>query len=149
MSRKWLHFGNHRFVTKIDIVAENELDQQALFVEVKRNVKNYNPKLRNSKIAAFIRTTGEFKNYIVTQKVLRKQILHCIRKQIPLGFVHHKAAQDEAYMPLGFDIDSLTVVRRQYESAKKQVGTLGGGAPVTALQIGHQARTDRRVFLQI
>ena len=119
MSRKWLHFGNHRFVTKIDIVAENELDQQALFVEVKRNVKNYNPKLRNSKIAAFIRTTGEFKNYIVTQKVLRKQILHCIRKQIPLGFVHHKAAQDEAYMPLGFDIDSLTVVRRQYESAKK------------------------------
>lgn len=137
MGRKWLHFGNHRFVTKIDIVAENKLDQQALFVEVKRNVKNYNPKLRNSKIAAFIRTTGEFKNYIVTQKgvsledipqeVLRKQILHGIRKQIPLGFVHHKAAQDEAYMPLGFDIDSMTVVRRQYESAKKQVGTLGGG----------------------
>ena len=26
MGRKWLHFGNHRFVTKNDIVAENELD---------------------------------------------------------------------------------------------------------------------------
>lgn len=68
MSRKWLHFGNHRFVTKIDIVAENELDQQALFIEVKRNIKNYNPELLNSKIAAFTRATGEFKNYNVIQK---------------------------------------------------------------------------------
>ena len=70
----------------------------------------------------------------IPQEVLRKQILRGIRKQIPLGFDHHKAAQDEAYMPQGFDIDSLTVVRRQYESAKKQVGTLGGGNHFIELQ---------------
>lgn len=68
MSRKWLHFGNHRFVTKIDIVAENELDQQALFIEVKRKIENYDPELLNSKIAAFTRATGEFKNYSVAQR---------------------------------------------------------------------------------
>ena len=70
----------------------------------------------------------------IPQEVLRKQILRGIRKQIPLGFDHHKAAQDEAYMPQGFDIDRLTVVRRQYESAKKQVGTLGGGNHFIELQ---------------
>ena len=70
----------------------------------------------------------------IPQEVLRKQILCDIRKQIPLGFDHHKAAQDEAYMPQGFDIDRLTVVRRQYESAKKQVGTLGGGNHFIELQ---------------
>ena len=63
-----LRFGNHRFATKIDIVAENELDQQAIFIEVKRNIKNYNPELLHSKIAAFTRATGEFKNYNVIQK---------------------------------------------------------------------------------
>ena len=70
----------------------------------------------------------------IPQEVLRKQILRGIRKQIPLGFDHHKTAQDEAYMPQGFDIDTLTVVRRQYESAKKQVGTLGGGNHFIELQ---------------
>lgn len=70
----------------------------------------------------------------IPQEVLRKQILRGIRKQIPLGFDHHKAAQDEAYMPQGFDIDTLIVVRRQYESAKKQVGTLGGGNHFIELQ---------------
>ena len=70
----------------------------------------------------------------IPQEVLRKQILCDIRKQIPLGFDHHKAAQDEAYMPQGFDIDRLTALRRQYESAKKQVGTLGGGNHFIELQ---------------
>ena len=53
----------------------------------------------------------------IPQDVLRKQILRGIRKQIPLGFDHHKEAQDEAKMPQGFDIDSLLVVKRQYEEA--------------------------------
>ena len=70
----------------------------------------------------------------IPQDVLRKQILRGIRKQIPLGFDHHKEAQDEAQMPQGFDIDSLLVVKRQYESAKKQVGTLGGGNHFIELQ---------------
>ena len=53
---------------EIDIVAENELDQHALFIEVKRKIENYDPELLNGKIAAFTRATGEFKNYAVTQK---------------------------------------------------------------------------------
>lgn len=67
-------------------------------------------------------------------EVLRKQILRGIRKQIPLGFDHHKEAQDEASMPQGFDIDKMTVVKRQYVSATKQVGTLGGGNHFLELQ---------------
>ena len=67
-------------------------------------------------------------------EVLRKQIMRGIRRRIPLGFDHHSEAQDEIYMPQGFDIDSMTVVRRQYESAKKQVGTLGGGNHFIELQ---------------
>src|SRR5574344_2014495 len=34
----------------------------------------------------------------IPQEVLRKQILRGIRKQIPLGFDHHKEAQDESRM---------------------------------------------------
>ena len=57
----------------------------------------------------------------LTPEILRKGILRGIRKRIPLGRDHHKKAQDEKYMPEGFDIDSMTVVKRQYESAKKQI----------------------------
>lgn len=70
----------------------------------------------------------------IPSEVLRKQILRGIRKQIPLGFDHHKEAQDEACMPHGFDIDKMTVVKRQYVSATKQVGTLGGGNHFLELQ---------------
>ena len=70
----------------------------------------------------------------IPSEVLRKQILRGIRKQIPLGFDHHKEAQDEAFMPQGFDIDEMTVVKRQYVSATKQVGTLGGGNHFLELQ---------------
>lgn len=70
----------------------------------------------------------------IPQGVLRKQIMRGIRKQIPLGFDHHKTAQDESFMPQGFDIDKLAVVSRQYISATKQVGTLGGGNHFIELQ---------------
>ena len=70
----------------------------------------------------------------IPSEVLRKQILRGIRKQIPLGFDPHKQAQDEACMPQGFDIDKMTVVKRQYVSATKQVGTLGGGNHFLELQ---------------
>ena len=67
-------------------------------------------------------------------EVLRKQVMRGIRKQIPLGFDHHKSAQDPSFMPHGFDVDKLTVVSRQYASATKQVGTLGGGNHFIELQ---------------
>ena len=70
----------------------------------------------------------------IPSEMLRKQILRGIRNQIPLGFDHHKNAQDDSFMPQGFDVDKLTVVSRQYKSATKQVGTLGGGNHFIELQ---------------
>lgn len=81
----------------------------------------------------------------IPSEVLRKQILRGIRKQIPLGFDHHKEAQDEACMPQGFDIDKMTVVKRQYVSATKQVGTLGGGNHFLELQ----KNTDGTLWIMI
>ena len=66
--------------------------------------------------------------------VMRKEIMQGIRLQIPLGWDHHQEAQDEQYMPSGHDIEKMTVVKRQYQSALKQIGTLGGGNHFIELQ---------------
>lgn len=70
----------------------------------------------------------------ISLDVLRKKIMRGIRKAIPLGKEHHKKAQDENFMSQGHYIDSMTVVSRQYISATKQVGTLGGGNHFIELQ---------------
>ena len=70
----------------------------------------------------------------ITQDILRKQILRGIRKRIPLGMEHHKVVQEERFMPVGFDIDSMAVVKRRLLSARKQIGTLGGGNHFIELQ---------------
>ena len=57
----------------------------------------------------------------------RKRVLSKVRAIIPLGMTHHKMAQDEALMPQGFEIDKMHVVKEQYNSALRQLGTLGGG----------------------
>lgn len=62
----------------------------------------------------------------IPDDVLRKQILRGIRKRIPLGMARHKQPQDESLMPQGIDIEQTTVVKREYQSALKQIGTLGG-----------------------
>lgn len=71
----------------------------------------------------------------LTPEILRKGILRGIRKQIPLGRDRHKTPQPEEYMPQGFDIDATTtVVARQINAARKQIGTLGGGNHFIELQ---------------
>lgn len=70
--------------------------------------------------------------------VLRKQIMSGIRARIPLGMDHHEECQDECYMPKGHDIDKLQVVKAQYISAQRQVGTLGGGNHFIELQHDEQ-----------
>lgn len=70
----------------------------------------------------------------IPHEVLRKQIMRGIRKRIPLGIEHHKTAQDERYMPTDFDTDNMIVVNRQLVSARKQIGTLGGGNHFIELQ---------------
>ena len=56
-----------------------------------------------------------------------KEILRDIREKVPVGFKHHKRAQDESLMPQDYDTGSMEVVRAEYSSALRQLGTLGGG----------------------
>ena len=56
-----------------------------------------------------------------------EDILDDIRRKIPVGFSHHKKAQDERLMPQKYDLKSLPVVKTEYASALRQLGTLGGG----------------------
>ena len=55
---------------EIDIVAENELNNEAVFIEVKRKEENFDADTLNEKIGAFTRATGQFKEYTVSQKGL-------------------------------------------------------------------------------
>ncbi len=55
---------------EIDIVAENELEDKAVFIEVKRKAENFDPDALGEKVLAFTRATGEFKDYSKTQKGL-------------------------------------------------------------------------------
>jgi RNA-splicing ligase RtcB len=62
-----------------------------------------------------------------------------LRSCIPVGFNHHSKKQDESLMPLGFEDVvkiGMTIIERQYESALKQIGTLGGGNHFIELQKG-------------
>lgn len=78
------------------------------------------------------------KTNILVESILKdnltNKILPGIRERIPLGMTHHKELQDEAFMPAKHDIDKLYVVSRQYISARRQVGTLGGGNHFIELQ---------------
>ena len=55
---------------EIDIVAENELDDRATFFEVKRKADNIDLGTLRSKADAFLRATGEFKDYSISYKGL-------------------------------------------------------------------------------
>ncbi len=64
------------------------------------------------------------------------ELLNDIRLHIPLGFKHHKKPQSHDYMPQDYDIDKLNVVRREYDRATYQLGTLGGGNHFIEIQNG-------------
>jgi tRNA-splicing ligase RtcB len=77
------------------------------------------------------------KTNIEANSIERKQltqIMSGIRELIPLGFDHHKERQDEIWMPQGYNMDNLVIVKRQYVAALKQLGTLGGGNHFIELQ---------------
>jgi len=63
-----------------------------------------------------------------------KKVMGIIRKTVPTGFDHHKDKQDEKWMP---ELNGkLKIVEQEYESALKQVGTLGGGNHFIEIQKG-------------
>lgn len=72
-----------------------------------------------------------------------KKIMREIRKVIPVGFSHHKEMQSESLMPKYDDFVGETLFRsdypiidEQFESALKQLGTLGGGNHFIEIQKG-------------
>lgn len=68
------------------------------------------------------------------KEVIRKKIMKGIRERIPLGMAHHKEAQDAMYLPQGYDIDKMEIVKRRQNSILHEVGTLGGGNHFIELQ---------------
>jgi len=72
-----------------------------------------------------------------------KKIMSEIRKVIPVGFSHHRKRQSDSLMP---NIDnSYEIVSQQYESALKQIGTLGGGNHFIEMQKG----SDGHIWIMI
>jgi tRNA-splicing ligase RtcB len=72
-----------------------------------------------------------------------KQIMGEIRKQIPVGFDHHKNPCDVSEMPGGHRLykmdmnnSSLPICCQEFESALNQLGTLGGGNHFIEIQKG-------------
>lgn len=76
-----------------------------------------------------------------------KKIMGEIRKDIPVGFNHHKEKQDENLMPYDglHPIYSRPIIDREYQSALKQIGTLGGGNHFIEIQKG----SDGHIWIMI
>jgi tRNA-splicing ligase RtcB len=71
-----------------------------------------------------------------------RTILNRIRSLVPMGFNHHKKTQDWN----GFDIaPDVPVIQRELDSARKQLGTLGGGNHFIEIQAG----SDCHIWLMI
>ncbi|MGM9801714.1 MAG: RtcB family protein [Candidatus Limisoma sp.] len=70
----------------------------------------------------------------IPAEVLRKKIMRGIRRRIPLGKNHHKELQDEKFLPEGFDIDKMEIVKRRQHAIRYEIGTLGGGNHFIELQ---------------
>lgn len=72
-----------------------------------------------------------------------KKIMGEIRKSVPVGFAHHKIAQEEKYMPDGVPMGRQ--VMEQYKQAIYQIGTLGGGNHFIEIQKG----SDGHIWIMI
>jgi len=70
------------------------------------------------------------KTSILHQEVSRdrlKKVVDNIKRRIPLGFEHHKKPQDRRLLPNLPERVKVVIVNNEYDSALKQIGTLGGG----------------------
>ena len=63
-----------------------------------------------------------------------KDVMGNIRKTVPVGFKHHGEKQNEDWMPP--IEEELPIVSREYEQARSQIGTLGGGNHFIEIQQG-------------
>jgi len=69
-------------------------------------------------------------------QVDRKKIMDIVRRTVPVGFKHHAQPQGQEWMPEvpTSAVHATPVVKMQYDRARKQVGTLGGGNHFIELQ---------------
>lgn len=76
-----------------------------------------------------------------------KKIVGEIRKVIPVGFNHQKEKQDESLMPNCGTMPEkfLPICDSQYQSAIKQIGTLGGGNHFIEIQKG----SDNHIWIMM
>jgi tRNA-splicing ligase RtcB len=84
----------------------------------------------------------------VIHKDILKAIMGDIRKVVPVGFNHQAQKQDDRLMPTlnRFGVsETNTIVDAEYDSALKQLGTLGGGNHFIEIQMG----SDGFVYIMI
>ncbi len=76
-----------------------------------------------------------------------KNVLGRIRQRVPLGFKHHRKPQphDKMVPDRAGDVDNLPIVRSEYDHARTQVGTLGGGNHFIEIQQG----SDQAIWFMI
>lgn len=82
-------------------------------------------------------------NFEEIEKSDLKKIMGIIRDTVPVGFNHHSEKQDEKWMPESDK--NLPIVEQEYESARSQVGTLGGGNHFIEIQKG----SDGHIWIMI
>jgi tRNA-splicing ligase RtcB len=88
------------------------------------------------------------KTNLIHDGLFRKKlpgILEAIKGRIPLGFGHHHDRQDESLMPQNHAVDELHVVKQEYFSALKQIGTLGGGNHFIEIQ----KDSENRIWIMV
>lgn len=81
----------------------------------------------------------------IAKSDLRK-ITEKIRRLIPLGFNHHRRMQSIELMPDTQEVERFeSVTVREFENARKQIGTLGGGNHFIEIQKG----SDGYIYIMI
>jgi len=80
----------------------------------------------------------------IKEKQLKK-IMSEIRKLVPLGFKHHKQKQDISLMPSSGNLFANGIVDQEFENAREQVGTLGGGNHFIEIQKG----SDGHIWIMV
>lgn len=71
-----------------------------------------------------------------------------LRQAVPLGFKHHSRPRSVELMPplaRGLDLADLPVVAAEFDSARRQLGTLGGGNHFMEIQAG----SDGHIWLMV
>lgn len=75
-------------------------------------------------------------------------IFYEIKNRVPVGFVHHIEKQPIECMP-NLPIDNLKIVGQEFENARYQVGTLGGGNHFIEIQKEVTEGSDGNIWIML